>query len=292
MIGEKKISYAEERRRIRERYQKPNDEYNLLRWKGEKSDEEPIDINKIPPNPDEDVLGFLKQFAPLEEWERDILSIVNEESKYFLPQIETKIMNEGWASFWHYSILNKLNLDQKLHIEFLKRHNQVIRPFKGQINPYYVGFKIFEDLMNRYGIEKIFEVRQVERDQSFLRKYLTQELCQELNLFEYKTSGSEYHVTEVSDDDGWKEIRNTLALSVGLGGIPTIKVTEMVKKDNLIVLEHDYDGREIELSYAYETLKYIAELWGGKIILTTNLDNTKKVISCDENKKITMTNYS
>ena len=292
VIGEKKISYAEERRRIKERYQKPDDEYNLLRWKGEKIKEETIDINKIPPSPDEDVLGFLKQFAPLEEWERDILSIVIEESKYFLPQIETKIMNEGWASFWHYTILNKLNMDQKLHIEFLKRHNQVIRPFTGQINPYYVGFKIFEDLKNRYGTEKMFEVREVERDQSFLRRYLTKELCEELNLFEYRRTGSEYYVTEVADDEGWKEIRNTLALSVGLGGIPTIKVIEMVKKDNLIILEHDYDGREIELNYAYETLKYISELWGGKIILITNLDNTKKVISCDENKKITMTNYS
>ena len=69
---------------------------------------------------------------------------------FFQPQIRTKIMNEGWASFWHYTILNKLELEQGLHIEFLKRHNQVLRPMMGQINPYYVGFKIFQDLKKRY----------------------------------------------------------------------------------------------------------------------------------------------
>jgi len=67
------------------------------------------------------------------------------QTKYFIPQIETKIMNEGWASYWHYSILKKLNLPQSLHMEFLSRHNQVIRPFLGSINPYFVGFKMFED---------------------------------------------------------------------------------------------------------------------------------------------------
>ncbi len=292
VIGEKRLSYEEERKHIIERHQKPNDEYRLLRWKGEKTEDELIDIGKIPPIPEEDLLGFLKQYAPLQEWERDLISIVMEESQYFLPQIETKIMNEGWASFWHYTLLNKLNLDQGLHLEFLKRHNQVIRPFVGQINPYYVGFKIFEDLKNRYGMEKIFEVREVERDQSFLLRYLTYDLCNELNLFEYKKSGNEYIVSEVSDEEGWKQTRNSLALSVGLGGMPTIRITEMVKKDNMIVLEHEYDGRELELNYAYETIKYFVELWGGKVILTTFLEGTKKVITCDENKKITMSNYS
>ncbi len=226
------------------------------------------------------------------EWEKDLLSIAMEESRYFIPQIETKIMNEGWASYWHYTILNKLSLKQGLHIEFLKRHNQVIRPLAGRINPYYVGFKIFEDLYSRYGKEKIFEVREIERDQSFLMRYLTYELCKELNLFEYKKRGNEYLVSEISDEEGWKQIRNTLAMSAGMGGMPTIRVIELVKKDNSIILEHKYDGRELELNYAYETLKYFAELWGGKVILTTVIDEARKLIICDEDKKITINNYN
>lgn len=290
VIGEKKLSYQEQIKRKIEKYQNVEDSNPLLTWKGEKKEEMPADIGKIPSNPEEDVLGFLKQFGHLNEWERDLISIALEESRYFLPQIETKIMNEGWASFWHYNILNKLNLDQGLHIEFLKRHNQVIRPFAGQINPYYVGFKIFEDLKNRYGLEKIFEVREVERDQSFLMRYLTFDLCTEMNLFEYERKGSVYFVSEVSDDDGWKQVRNTLAMSVGMGGIPCIRVIEFVKNDNTLILEHEFDGRELELNYAYETLRHCQELWGGSVILITVLDGEKKMITCDEEKKITMNN--
>lgn len=292
IIGEKKLSYEEQKRRLIEKHQKPEDEYRLIKSKNDRLPEETIDFNKIPPSPEEDLLWFLKEFAPLQEWEKDLLTIVMEETKYFLPQIETKIMNEGWASFWHYTILNKLNLEQKLHFEFIKRHNQVIRPITGQINPYYVGFRIFEDIVNRFGIAKIFEVRAIERDQSFIMKYLTHELCQEMNLFEYQKKGSEYVISEVSDEEGWRNIRNTLALSVGLGSIPVVRVIEMVKKDNTLILEHVYDGRELELNYAYETLKYLVELWGGKVVLITYLDDNKKMITCGENKKITMTNYS
>ena len=95
-------------------------------------------------------------------------------------------MNEGWASYTHYNILKELELPQELHFEFLKRHNDVIAPAIGGLNPYYIGFKIFEDIEKRYGKEKIFEVRAIERDASFLRRYLTRELCEELNLFQYK----------------------------------------------------------------------------------------------------------
>lgn len=250
----------------------------------------PVDFYKTPMEPEEDILWFINRYGRHQEWEKDLINIAHEEAMYFIPQIETKIMNEGWASFWHYNILNKLELDQGLHFEFLKRHNQVIRPHEGRINPYYVGFKIFEDLVKRYPDDpkKIFEVREVERDDSFIRRYLTEELCVEMNLFEYKKRGREYIVTEVADDEGWKEVRNSLANSVGMGGIPNIKVLEWVKKDNHLYLEHSYDGRELELNYAQETLKHISDLWDGKVALVTTLDGTKKVINCDESKRITL----
>lgn len=246
-------------------------------------------LNKIPLQPTDDIIGFLIEYSNLEEWEKDIVKIVKEETKYFIPQMETKIMNEGWASYWHYKLLNKLELPQNLHMEFLSRHNQVIRPFMGGINPYFVGFKIFEDIEKRYGIDKIFEVRKLERDQSFIRKYLTEELCKKMNLFEYNKKGSDYVIEEVSDREGWKKIRDTLANSVGMESIPYILILE-VTKDNTLVLEHEYDGRELEMTYAYETLKYISNLWDGKVSLKTRINNVKKVIVCDENKTISMTN--
>ncbi|AEY65721.1 SpoVR family protein [Clostridium sp. BNL1100] len=243
---------------------------------------------KIPEEPQEDILSFIEEYGRLQDWEKDILSIVREEAQYFIPQIETKIMNEGWASFWHFTILNKLELPQNMHFEFLRKHNEVIRPLKSSINPYFIGYKIIENLYNTQGIDKIFEVRENERDQSFIRRYLTQELCGEMNLFEYIATGNDYMISEVSDDEGWKKVRDTLCNTVGIGSIPTIKVTEWSTKENTLFLEHEFDGRELELSYAYETLKHLVDLWKGKVVLTTHLEEKKKNISCDEMKRISL----
>lgn len=288
VIGEKKIGRREWIQRSLAEQDRHDRDYRLIIPPGENVPELP-DFSKIPLEPEEDLLSFISKHGRLNQWEMDIIDIVRAESMYFLPQIETKIMNEGWASFWHYTILNRLNLPQGSHIEFLKRHNQVIRPHVGSINPYYVGFKIFEDLYrkNSGNPAKLFEARAMERDQSFIRRYLTRELCEEMNLFEYVKSGSDYIISEVSDEDGWMEVRDSLAVNAGMGGIPMIKVQEWVQKDNSLILEHEFDGRELEMNYACETLKGISDLWDGKIILDTKVDNKRKIIICDEEKKIT-----
>ncbi len=105
----------------------------------------------MPLYPDEDLLMFIRDHNPhLTEWEKDLFTIVHEEAQYFVPQIETKIMNEGWASFWHKRILEALELPQELHLEFLVRHTQVLRPSPGGLNPYHVGMKIWEDIEKRW----------------------------------------------------------------------------------------------------------------------------------------------
>ena len=131
------------------------------------------------------MLLFIRDYNPyLDEWQKDLLTVVHQQTQYFLPQIETKIMNEGWASYWHHQILNSLELPQNLHLEFLVHHNQVVSPHPGSLNPYYVGFKVWHDIRRRFdeptpeeiekhgeptksGIEMIFEVREVDRDTSF-----------------------------------------------------------------------------------------------------------------------------
>jgi len=219
----------------------------------------------------QDLLLFLAERGKLTDWERDLVNIVRDETLYFIPQMETKIMNEGWASYWHYKLLKQLDIGQGLYLEFLQRHNLVIRPYPGRLNPYFVGFKMFEYLDKKHGLEFIMEVRAAERDQSFLRRYLSQELCDELHLFAYAAEGEEVVVTEVSDDQGWKAVRDSLANSTGIAAIPAI-VPAAVEGGKLI-LQHVFDGRELELNYAKETLKYIASLWGGPVELFTKLDN-------------------
>ena len=233
----------------------------------------------VPVRLKEDLLGFLARRGRLQEWEKDLVGMVREESFYFLPQIETKIMNEGWASYWHYQLLNQLDLPQSLHLEFLQRHNLVVRPHEGRLNPYFVGFKMFEHLAQLHGAEKIREIRANERDNSFIRRYLNRELCQELHLFAYKVRGVDLVVSEKADEEGWKIIRDQLANSVGLGSVPVIYV---VGVDNgVLVLEHDYDGRELEMGYAKATIKYVQVLWGQQVDLKTKLNERKKIIRCD-----------
>src|SRR5262249_26994647 len=146
--------------------------------------------------PEKDLLWFISEYSPeLQDWQRDIVNIVRQEMIYFLPQLQTKCMNEGWASFWHSRILREMDLSDDEHLEFVRLHSGVLSPSpRGRsINPYYVGFKIFEDIERRWngdltederrefrekndgaewphqgrGREKMFEVREVESDVSF-----------------------------------------------------------------------------------------------------------------------------
>ena len=287
VIGRKEMTDEEIRKNRIEDYKKAIENKSILDM--DMVIEEPI-LDKIPLEPYDDVVGFIIKYGKLEEWERDIVRIVKRETEYFMPQIETKTMNEGWASDWHYNILKSLDLPEGLHFEFLKRHNDVVAPMLGGLNPYYVGFKMFEDIEKRYGRDKIFEVRSMERDASFIRRYLTQELCEELNLFQYGKKSFDYVIEEVSDEDGWKEIRDNLAFTAGLGSIPYIRVIDLNTRDLTLTLEHVYDGRELEATYAKETLKYVQQLWGYKVrLLTKNKDNKEFYINCDVDKKITVT---
>lgn len=287
VIGRKEITDEEIRKNRIDDYKKAIENKSILDM--DMVIEEPI-LDKIPLEPYDDVVGFIIKYGKLEEWEKDIVRIVKRETEYFMPQIETKTMNEGWASYWHYNILKSLDLPEGLHFEFLKRHNDVVAPILGGLNPYYVGFKMFEDIERRYGKDKIFEVRAMERDASFIRRYLTQELCEELNLFQYGKKSFDYVIEEVSDEGGWKEIRDNLAFTAGLGSIPYIRVTDLNTRDLTLTLEHVYDGRELEATYAKETLKYVQQLWGYKVrLLTKNKDNKEFYINCDVDKKITVT---
>ncbi|SHJ45227.1 stage V sporulation protein R [Clostridium amylolyticum] len=234
----------------------------------------------------EDLLGFIIKNAEMEEWKRHVLEIVKKETQYFIPQIETKILNEGWASFWHYNILKELGLSQNLYLEFIARHNQVIAPIKNGLNPYYLGFTLFQYLDKKYGRKKVFEIRECDRDYSFLLRHLNEELCSEMNLFQFTKKGLDLYIEEVSDERGWQSIRDTLCNYCGMGAIPIIRVSYWNEKDNSLTLQHVYDGRELNINYAEATLKHIHELWGHKVYLYTKKDNKEVVLAYDDEKKI------
>jgi stage V sporulation protein R len=259
------------------------------------------DLRKVPPAPDEDLLLFIRDHNPfLAEWEKDVLTIVHEETQYFIPQIETKIMNEGWATYWHKRILDSLELPQDLHLEFLVRHNQVVRPFSGGLNPYHLGLRVWEDIRRRHdeptpeeaqelapdhrdGTSKLFEVREVDRDVSFLRRHLTENLIRDLNLFEYQAKGEDLVVSQVADADGWRRVKETLLQNIGMNAIPVIKVTDSDYGQNrTLYLVHDHDGRDLHLESAERTLSYVHRLWQREVVLETSVAGKRVLLSFGE----------
>ncbi|TDJ74379.1 MAG: SpoVR family protein [Proteobacteria bacterium] len=261
----------------------------------------PPDLTKIPLQPEEDILLFICDHNPyLSEWQKDLLTIAHEQAQFFIPQIETKIMNEGWASYWHHYLMNSLDLPEGLHMEFLVHHNQVVRPHPGSINPYHLGFKLWHEIRRSYdeptpeeiekygepdksGTEKIFEVREVDRDVSFLRRFLTEELMREMDMFEYERRGDDLVISQVSDEENWQRVKDTLIAGTGMGPLPVIRIEDADYKQNRVLyLTHAHDGRDLELGYAEKTLAYVYQLWGREVLLETTLQGSGYVLSYDD----------
>lgn len=251
---------------------------------GDKKDEwKNFNLDKNPLEPEYDVLRFILENNPkLSDWQRDVISIVHDESLYFWPQIRTKVMNEGWASFWHYRILHDLELEDEHHIPFLKTHNAVLRPWGLKINPYHLGFEIFKDIEKRFGIEECFAARETCNDENFVMQYLTEEKARELNLFTFSPKGRknpDWTVDDVLDgEESWHDVRAALLQSVAGNMIPAIYVDDL-RKDNTLVLRHEHDGRDLELDYADNCVKLLKNIWNGPVKLLTEIEEEEFEIS-------------
>ncbi|OXS53899.1 stage V sporulation protein R [Cohnella sp. CIP 111063] len=249
---------------------------------GKADQEENDDPKRFPVSPEKDIVWFIQQFSPvLEDWQRDIMSIIREEMLYFWPQIETKIMNEGWASYWHQRIMRELPLTSEETVEYAKLNSAVVQPSKHSLNPYYLGLKIFEDIEKRFGREKIFEVRELDSDASFLRNYLTKELTEELDLYIFEKKGQEWKIT----DKGWENVRDQLVFSRVNGGFPYLEVTDAdYQRTGELYVTHRYEGTELDLKYVERTLPYLVSLWGKNVHLETFCDDKKVLFTCDGKK--------
>jgi len=234
-----------------------------------------FDIEKIPLESDTNILTFIAEHNRfLEGWEKDLMCIVAQESEYFVPQACTKIMNEGWACMIHEKIINALVLPDDYFLSFLRLHNQVVRPHLGRINPYHLGFKLFKNIEKNQGFEECLRVRETHNDETFIKTYLNEELCRELNLFSHSFHQKDGYsrITEVSGEDSWRTVRDDLIKNVGLNSIPVILVKEL-KRDGTLILEHDHDGRDLELSEANKVFEHLNDLWQGNVKFTTVIED-------------------
>jgi stage V sporulation protein R len=296
-LAVKKLSPQAERDRLSDAATPPRDPFKSIHRREE---EQEVDLKRTPPSPEEDVLLFIRDHNPfLTNWERDLLTIVHEEAQYFIPQIETKIMNEGWASFWHKRILDSLDLPQNLHLEFLVRHNQVVRPIPGGLNPYHLGLRMWNDIERcgndptpeererlppgKTARDLMLETREVDRDVSFIRRWLGEPLMRELDLIRVEPRGDDLVISDVSDQEGWRTVKELLLKSVGMGSVPVIRIEDADHGGNrTLLLSHAHDGRDLHLENAERTLGFVHRLWGREIVLETLMNGKKATLTYGE----------
>jgi stage V sporulation protein R len=292
--------------------QRTTDYDDLWKMMGEDAAPKPR-ARKFPEEPEKDLLLFLANYGrDLQDWQRDILAMVREEMLYFLPQMRTKIMNEGFASLAHERILERyLNKPEEIW-EFRRLHSGVLSPSPSRmsINPYYVGFQMLKDIERRWdgapcaegdeepetdwlgnakprptgcGWKKVFEVCEEENDVSFLRKYLTEPLVKRLDLYTYEreenANGDEEWVVKSTD---WQQVRDEMVDGMTNFGVPIVRVEDGdYKRHGELYLSHAHDGKDVDTEYAERVLRAVHRLWGRPVHLETKIEDERILLSFD-----------
>ncbi len=264
----------------------------------------------FPESPTKDVLEFLLEYAPLEGWQRDILGIVREEAYYFAPQALTKIMNEGWATYWHSKIMTSKVLKDAEVVDFADHHSGTLGTRPGQINPYKLGVELWRAIEERWdkgqfgreyddcddlrarqawdtkamqGRQKIFEVRRIYNDLTFIDEFLTKEFCLEQKLFVFKPN-AETGRPEVSDRD-FKAVKQQLLYRLTNMGHPVIVVQDGNYRNRAeLLLKHRHEGVDLDLEEARDTLRNLHALWQRPVNLETVVDEKPRLIGWDGDK--------
>jgi stage V sporulation protein R len=291
---------------------------SFMRSKDRYTDTQKKEIKKIDPElvkkqvstakfPIRDVMKFLMEHAPLEEWQADIVGILREEAVYFLPQRMTKIMNEGWASYWHSTIMTKNALKASEIIDFADRHSGVMAMSKQNINPYKIGIELMRDIEFRWdtgrfgkeylecddmniknawdkklglGRQKIFEVRKSHNDLTFIDEFFTEEFCNRMQIFTYKYNPRTGR-NEIETRD-FVAIKEKLLSQLTNFGQPLIEIID----DNHanrgeLLLRHAHQGVDLDLNFASETMRNIYHLWSRPINLSTRYEDTEVIYQFD-----------
>ncbi|MBX3397560.1 MAG: SpoVR family protein [Gemmataceae bacterium] len=261
----------------------------------------------FPERPEKDVLLFLIEHAPLKNWQRDVLSIIRDEAYYFYPQAQTKILNEGWASFWHSTIMTQKVLQPSEVIDYADHHSGTMATSGKRLNPYKLGIELLRDIERRWnmgqfgaewencddhdkkrnwntnaglGREKIFEVRKIHNDITFIDTFLTPEFCVENKLFSFNYQNqSKNYVVESREFD---KVKQRLLFSLTNFGKPWIHVLNGNHANRgELLLKHGYNGVELKVPEARDVLANIQFIWGRPVHLETVIDDKPALLSYD-----------
>ena len=262
---------------------------------------------RFPEQPERDVLGFLIDNAPLEKWQAEVLSIIREEAYYFSPQGQTKIMNEGWATYWHSKIMTGKCLTDAEVIDYADHHSGTLLTGTGRLNPYKLGVELFRNIEDRWnkgkfgkeyeecddwvtkrnwdkglglGEKKIFEVRKLYNDLMFIDAFLTPEFCFDHKLFVYGYN-DRTDMYEISDRE-FKAVKEKLLFSLTNFGQPFIYVEDAnyLNRGELYLL-HRYEGVDLKIDEARDTLTNLYRIWARPVNLETIVDEAKTLLTFD-----------
>jgi stage V sporulation protein R len=252
-----------------------------------------------PVRPTRDILLYLLEHARLEDWQVDCLGIVREESYYFAPQAMTKVMNEGWASFWHSTLMTKHFVEAREIIDYADHHSGTVHMPPGNFNPYKIGLEIFRDIEDRWnkgkfgkeyeeaddlgakkkwdkglglGRQKIFEVRRIYNDVSFIEEFMTDEFIEKHKFYQYGRDPHTGQLRIVSRDP--KRIKQTLLYQLSNMGQPFIYVCDgNYGNRGELYMAHKHNGLDIEIKTAVETLKNVYKVWQRPVHLQAKIDD-------------------
>ncbi|HNQ76262.1 MAG TPA: SpoVR family protein, partial [Pseudothauera hydrothermalis] len=316
-----KLSMAKEKLRQREREEYLQSQVNEL-WRTLPSREPPHtaeERRRFPAEPEENLLYFIEKHAPLlEPWQREVVRIVRKIAQYFFPQRQTQVMNEGWATFWHYTLLNTLYdeglLADSFMLEFLQSHTNVVYqpPYNSRwysgINPYALGFAMWQD------IRRICEAPTAEdrewfpdiagsdwlqtfdfamrnfKDESFIAQFLSPKVMRDLRLFAVLDDDREdtLKISAIHDPSGYRKVRELLSEQYNLGARePYIQVWNVdLRGDRSLTLRHQQYKRRPLGESAAEVMKHLARLWGFTVRLeTVDADGRVEVVTEVRNEK-------
>ena len=273
----------------------------------EVKEEVPADLREKKISSPRDIMFYLLENAPLEEWEADILGILRDEAYYFLPQRLTKIMNEGWASYWHSHIMTTRALKASEIIDYADHHAGVMAMSRQNINPYKIGIELYRDIEYRWntgrfgkeyndcedmvaklnwdkklglGRQKIFEVRKTHNDVSFIDEFFTQEFCDRQQLFTYKYNPLTGR-NEIESRD-FMEIKNKLLNQLSNFGSPVIEVESgNYQNRGELLLRHVHRGVDLDIGYASDTLRNLFALWKRPVNITSKQEDQNITLSFD-----------
>ncbi|MFQ5424356.1 MAG: SpoVR family protein [Phycisphaerae bacterium] len=261
----------------------------------------------LPERPLRDVLQFLLDYAPLEDWQTDILAMIREEAYYFAPQGQTKIMNEGWATFWHSRLMTRHILCDSEVITYADHHSGTVAMAPGQINPYKIGVELFRDIEDRWnkgrfgkeydechsleearkwdrklglGMKKVFEVRRVFNDVTFIDEFLTPEFVERFNMYHYRFDPTTRRMVVVSRD--FDKIKAQLLFMLTNHAQPYIYVLDgNYANRGELYLGHQYIGVDLDIKYAVETLRSVQRVWRRPVHLQAQINDEIFLFSFD-----------